>query len=142
MSVQPTGLLLSDDLIFTSRITATAQAHRLPLKPARAQALLLALAGQEPPACVIVDLDNPGLEVAELLQRLRAAPAAPFVVAYGSHVDTAALRAARQAGCDLVLPRSKFVEELPLQLPAWFAGRSPEPTANNTPSHHDDLKKS
>jgi hypothetical protein len=46
------------------------------------------------------------------------------VVAYGSHVDTATLRAAREAGCDVVLPRSKFVEELPTALPTWLAPRT------------------
>ncbi len=69
---------------------------------------------------MVVDLDNPGLDVAALLGRLQAGPAPPFVVAYGSHVDAAGLRAAREAGCDLVLPRSKFVEELPTALPRWF----------------------
>jgi len=34
-------------------------------------------------------------------------------VAYGSHVDKARLDAARAAGCDEVLPRSKFSAELP-----------------------------
>jgi CheY-like chemotaxis protein len=122
MSTTPAGLLLSDDLIFTSRITATAQAHGLAVKPARTSALLLALADQEPPPCVIVDLDNPGLDVGELVRRLRGGAAPPFVVAYGSHVDAAALRGAREAGCDRVLPRSKFVEELPAALPEWFRG--------------------
>jgi hypothetical protein len=45
----------------------------------------------------------------------------PRIVAYGSHVDTAGLRKAREAGCDLVWPRSKFVAELPGALQAWFA---------------------
>lgn len=120
MSAHAVGLLLSDDLIFTSRITVTALAQGLQMKPVRSQALLLALAGQDAPACVIVDLDNPGLDVAALVSQLRAAPVPPFIVAYGSHVDTASLRGAREAGCDLVLPRSKFVEELPTALPKWF----------------------
>ena len=42
--------------------------------------------------------------------------------AYGSHVDTAGLKAARVAGCDLVLPRSAFAEQLPSRLPAWLTG--------------------
>ena len=120
MSATGVGLLLSDDLIFTSRITATAQAQNLPILVARSQALLQALARQESPACVIVDLDNPGLEVHELVRQLRTAAVPPFVVAYGSHVDAAGLRGAREAGCDLVLPRSKFVEDLPAQLPHWY----------------------
>ena len=34
-------------------------------------------------------------------------------MAYGSHVDKARLDQARAAGCDEVLPRSKFSTELP-----------------------------
>jgi hypothetical protein len=42
-------------------------------------------------------------------------------MAYGAHVDAAGLWAARQAGCDIVLPRSAFVEELPFRLPEWLS---------------------
>jgi DNA-binding NarL/FixJ family response regulator len=116
------GLLLSDDLIFTSRIAGTARGLGLVLKPARSPAVLLEQARREPPGCVVVDLGNPGLNLAGLLRGLReACPVMPRVVAYGSHVDAAGLRAAREAGCDVVLPRSKFVEELPRALPGWFA---------------------
>ena len=44
-----------------------------------------------------------------------AAEAVP-TVAYGSHVDKDRLDAARAAGCDEVLPRSRFSSELP----AWL----------------------
>jgi len=124
------GLLLSDDLIFTSRITGTARDLGLQIRPARSVEVLEALTRQQAPRCIIVDLGNPGLVLADLLRRLREAGSPmPRVVAYGSHVDAAGLRTAREAGCDPVLPRSKFVEELPRLLPAWFGlGRS-EPEA-------------
>jgi hypothetical protein len=51
----------------------------------------------------------------------------PRVVAYGSHVDTATLKAARASGCDPVLPRSKFVEDLPRELPRWFGEEVAQP---------------
>ena len=122
----PVGLLLSDDLIFTSRITATARQLGLEVRAATSQAGLERLAEQQAARCVILDLSNPGLNVDAFLRRLREVDSpAPFVVGYGSHVDTATLRAAREAGCDLVLPRSKFVEELPRALPEWFAVRQP-----------------
>ena len=58
----------------------------------------------------------------DLLRQLgEVCPSPPRVVAYGSHVDTATLRAARAAGCDPVLPRSKFVEDLAQELPAWLS---------------------
>ena len=118
----PEGLLLADDLIFTSRITGTARGLGLTVRAARSGEALVELARQAPPRGVLIDLSNPGLILPELLRRLaEVCPTMPRVVAYGSHVDTATLRAAREAGCDPVLPRSKFVEELPRALPPWLA---------------------
>jgi DNA-binding NarL/FixJ family response regulator len=121
--ITPIGLLLSDDMMFTSRITGTARDLGLCVKPARSMEALIALLQQSNPACIIVDLAHPGLQIAEFTNGLRSSCAAmPRVVAYGSHVDTATLRGARDAGCHIVLPRSKFVEELPRALPQWLAG--------------------
>ena len=115
------GLLLSDDLMFSSRITGTARDLGLTVKGARSADVLENLARQQAPSCVLVDLANPGLKIGDLLGRLReVCPWMPRVVAYGSHVDTATLRAAREAGCNIVLPRSKFVEELPRALAGWL----------------------
>lgn len=123
------GLLLCDDLLFASRITGEARPLGLTVKPARSLEQLLDFAQQEPPACVLVDLAFPGLVLADLFRRLGEIGAPfPRVVAYGSHIDTEGLRAARSAGCDPVLPRSKFVEELPRSLPQWLsAAPSSEP---------------
>lgn len=119
---QPAVLLLSDDLIFTSRIASVARDAGLPVRSARNVDLLESMARQTSPTLVIVDLAHPGLTVPDLLSRLAAAcPQRPYVVAYGAHVDAVGLRAARQAGCDVVLPRSAFVEELPQRIHEWAA---------------------
>jgi CheY-like chemotaxis protein len=119
---QSIGLLLSDDMIFTSRIVGTGRDLGYPVQSARSAEALLALAREQTPCSVIIDLSNPGLQIADLIRRLKeTCSLPPYVVAYGSHVDTATLRAAREAGCDIVWPRSKFVEELPQALPLWFA---------------------
>ena len=116
------ALLLSDDLIFTSRITGTARGLGLAVRPARTPDALLELAAQDAPACVIVDLAFPGLRVPDLIRNLGASGRTlPRLVAYGAHVDAAGLHAARQAGCDVVLPRSAFVEQLPNRLAEWCA---------------------
>ncbi|MBY0229646.1 MAG: hypothetical protein K2W96_10240, partial [Gemmataceae bacterium] len=72
---------------------------------ARDPARLLDTVRKEAPACVLLDLHEAGLDVPKLLAELReACPAMPRVIAFGSHVDAERLRAARAAGCDLVLP--------------------------------------
>jgi DNA-binding NarL/FixJ family response regulator len=124
----PQGLLLCDDLIFASRITGAARAAGLEVRPARTPDALAEAARREPPLGVLIDLGFPDLDLTALLRRLaEACPAMPRVVAYGSHVDAAGLRAARAAGCDLVLPRSKFVEDLEADLPVWLAPRGAGP---------------
>ena len=117
------GLFLCDDLLFTSKVTGTGQALGLPIRAVKTLTELLQLAQETPPACVIVELHTPGLVIAELMTALGAMTPRPYVVGFGSHVDVATLKKAREAGCDLVLPRSKFVEDLPTALPTWF-GRS------------------
>jgi CheY-like chemotaxis protein len=117
----PRGLLLCDDLIFTSKVTGTAKALGLDVTAARDASSLLRLARLAAPSCVLVDLHNPGLDLEALLRELReACPAMPRVMAYASHVEAATLHAARLAGCDPVLPRSRFVEELPAALAGWL----------------------
>jgi CheY-like chemotaxis protein len=120
-SAAPVGYLLSDDLMFTSRITGTASALGLAVKPVRSLEALQALVAKQAPRCLLIDLSVAGSGLADLLQRLREAGfSMPRVIAYGSHVDAATLRAARELGCDSVLPRSKFVEELPRALAEWM----------------------
>jgi len=122
------GLLICDDLIFTSKVTATARAKGLHVVPVRSFEAALKAAAQEPPDCVIVDLHNQGLNIQALLaglsQPLAASrsipPTMPKVIAFGSHVDVETLRAAREAGCDLVMPRSQFVKRLEGDLKGWF----------------------
>ena len=69
----PLCLLLSDDLIFTSRVTGTARDLGLNARSARSMDLLLEYAGRQRPHCVLIDLSNPGLNVPELLRGLQEA---------------------------------------------------------------------
>jgi CheY-like chemotaxis protein len=125
MSENTYGLLLCDDLIFTSRVTGTAQALGLSLRACKTASELLDFARQTPPCCVILDLQTPGLAIDAVVNELRTLAPTVTLVGYGSHVDTATLKQARQAGCDVVWPRSKFVEELASALPSWFVSVKP-----------------
>jgi CheY-like chemotaxis protein len=116
------GLHLCDDMMFASRVSGEARAHGLAVKMIRSPERLLEEAGRETPPCVLLDLGLSGLDLPNLIRRLgETCDPMPRMVAYGSHVDAEGLRAARAAGCDPVLPRSKFIEELPRALPNWFS---------------------
>jgi len=121
VTVAPIGLMLCDDLIFYSRVAGAARAIGATVQMQKDFAMVLTAARRHPPGGIIVDLQNPGLDLPQLLQELRSiCPTMPNVVAYGSHVEAEVLRAARKAGCDCVLPRSQFVIELESALARWL----------------------
>jgi DNA-binding NarL/FixJ family response regulator len=121
-----TGYLLSDDLIFSSRITATGRAQNIAIGVCKTVDQLLTKVTS--PMGVILDLNNPTLESATTIPKLRACGASR-IVAYCSHVDTERILAAREAGCDLVLARSQFVSKLETHLAHWL-----DATSSATPS--------
>ena len=110
---ESTALLLSRDLLFTSKITGTARelGHRVMV--AGNTALAADMITQWRPKVVFVDLAAGALVNVPALSayRAQAGPGTMFI-AFGSHVDTDALAAAKAAGCELVLPRSRFTAEL------------------------------
>jgi DNA-binding response OmpR family regulator len=114
--------VLCDDLMFTSKVTATARAHGLTAAVARTPAAAVAKA--PPTGCVLIDLHLPGLDLPAFLPSLRTGSTAT-VIGFGSHIDVETLKAARAAGCDRVMPRSQFVKELETGLVEWAgaAGR-------------------
>ncbi len=114
------GILLSDDLIFISRISATGKAHGLTVIAVKTAESLLKKVKEDQPGGVILDLQNPTLELPALIEELRLLGSLN-VVAYGSHVDVDRLKAAREAGIDQVMPRSQFVEKLESELASWLS---------------------
>jgi len=125
--VTPQGLVLCDDLIFFSRVAGSARAVGLVVRQAKTPTDALALAREHAPVGVIIDLQNPGLDLLGLLADLKAVcPVMPRVIAFGSHVEADVLKAARQAGCDRVMPRSLFAKELEGSIAQWLSpGVSP-----------------
>ncbi len=78
-------------------------------------ALLLEQLTSWRPALIILDLSNEQIPWREWLPLIKSAPATRRlpVICFGSHVDTATLKAARSSGADAVMARSRFVAELP-----------------------------
>jgi hypothetical protein len=124
-SLQPSGILLSRDLIYTSKVTGTARKLGHQVMVAGDRQLAAAMIEQQRPRVVFVDLAAGDLVQPEALVAFQhlAGPNTAFV-AFGSHVDTAALAVARAAGCSAVMPRSKFSAELPELIRLYF-GDSP-----------------
>lgn len=112
-------LLLCDDLLFGSKVTTTGRAHGVPVAVARTPGQAVEKAAGA--TCAILDLNQQGMGLAELLPQLRAA-GVRRVIGFGSHVDRETLNAAREAGCDLVMPRSQFAKEVERKLTEWAAG--------------------
>jgi CheY-like chemotaxis protein len=114
---------LSRDLIFTTKITGTARELGHLVLSAGNSALAAEMIAEQSPKVVFVDLTAGDLVSvpALLAYRQASAPGTPFV-AFGPHVETAAFEAAHAAGCDPVLPRSKFSAELPALIRRYFEG--------------------
>jgi len=102
----PAALLLSADLMFSSRVAAAAQTLGVPLALVPQAADLPQKLG---PDCrlVLIDLSAPGLDLAAAVTSARTVAPAARLVAYGAHVNEDALAAATRAGCE-VLTRGQF----------------------------------
>ena len=107
-------LVVVDDLLFRSKIRAVAKHAGVDLAFARTPAEVLDRAKSEPPALAIFDLDSAKTEPVATIAALKADPALAGIrtLAFASHVHTALIGAARQAGADQVLPRSAFAGNL------------------------------
>ncbi len=101
------ALLLCPNLMFASRVSGAANVLKVPLH-------VMANPGDLAPRLsadtqlVIIDLGQNGLDLPGIVSSIRGHAPAARIVAFGSHVNEAALAAARAAGCDDVMPNSQF----------------------------------
>jgi CheY-like chemotaxis protein len=123
----PDALALVDDIFFQAKMTETARQSGVELKTFINSDALLRAAAENPGATLLLDLNSRAGKPLETLTRLRelaqanaASDATPpgngarrRVIAFLSHVQTDLAEQARAAGCDEVMPRSKFTAELP-----------------------------
>jgi DNA-binding NarL/FixJ family response regulator len=101
---------LMDDIFFQMKVAETAKHLGIEFKVATNTDALLGLL--EPrPQLVIVDLNARNQPIDAIL-KLRAASKDIRVVAFLSHVQRELAEQARNAGCDEVMPRSSFTQNL------------------------------
>jgi len=129
----PTGLVIARDLMFTSKVTGTAEAIGHKMRTAADIGSARTLIERWNPAVIVVDLTAGDPAAPEALAEYRRlAGDSARLIAVGPHVDADRLAAAKAAGCQLALPRSKFSAELPALLRGWFAESATE--AGHPPS--------
>jgi CheY-like chemotaxis protein len=104
-------LALVDDLFFQAKMTETARRVGVALQTVASGDALVSAAAAQAPRLVLVDL-NARQGPLEAVTRLRASGNAQPIVGFLSHVQTELAEQARAAGCQDVLPRSKFTAEL------------------------------
>ena len=98
---KPPVLVLCRDLLFASKITATAQARNVPFKVVRDPANLAGQPGRK----LIVDLNQDGaIDAAAAWKQETLGETVGFV----AHVDAATIAKAKDAGIDDVMARSEF----------------------------------
>ena len=100
-----------DDIFFIAKMRETAKQTGVALETAGTSEALAEAARTPGTSLLIVDLNARGS--IEALEKLRAAGSALPVIAYFSHVQAELGERARAAGCEQVMPRSKFARELP-----------------------------
>jgi PleD family two-component response regulator len=108
-------LVAVDDLLFSSKIRATAKQIGVDLVFARTPGDILTQARTLKPSLVIFDIDCAKADPINTVLALKADPELTTIPITGfvSHVNTSMIMAARGAGMDEVMARSAFAANLP-----------------------------
>ena len=103
-----------DDLFFSSKIREAAKPLSLDLEFIKNTNGLIQKLESAKPSLIIFDLNSKASNPLQTIQKLKSSPELKDipVLGYLSHVQTDLKDEAAKAGCDLVLPRSKFSKDL------------------------------
>jgi len=106
-----------DDLFFLAKITETARKLNVKVEFVKTDKELLERVGQngdQKPSLIIFDLNNTAVKPLTTIARLKAKlKKKTAVIGFLSHVQGELKVKALEAGCDMVLPRSAFSQNLP-----------------------------
>jgi hypothetical protein len=113
----PTVLFLAADLIWATRIKATAEDLGVAARPVRTLAMLEARLADCNATSILLDLEKPE-EALAMIGWLRGPAAGPRerairIIAWGPHIAKELLQTARDQGADEVLTRGAFDANLP-----------------------------
>jgi CheY-like chemotaxis protein len=102
---------LVDDLFFQAKLVETAKQVGVELRTCTTPDALVSEIAASRPRLVIVDL-NARSNPLEAVERVRADSAQIPLIGFLSHVQVELAERARAAGCQDVMPRSKFTRDL------------------------------
>ena len=103
-------LMLTQDLMMSSAVSSVARTMDEPLKTASSVPAATKLIDSSKPRLLLVDLQTPALQVAEVASMLQSISDAdrPRAVAYAQHVNKDLLAEATEAGFDQILTRGQM----------------------------------
>ena len=108
-----TIVLLSSDLTVLSRVEGAATRLGQSVRSVSGESQVVERCKAAEVNTLIVDLSMSSLDLASLVNQLKASEASGTrVVAFGPHVHEQRLAAARDAGCDVVVSRGQFFLQL------------------------------
>jgi CheY-like chemotaxis protein len=121
----PLALALISDLMFMVKIQDVAKAVGLPVKFLKTPSELQAAVANGP-TIILFDLNLEGADVLDLIKALKANESTKDIhlVGFISHVQIEARAAAEAAGCDMVLARSVFSQQLPAILEKYSEAKA------------------
>ena len=110
----PMVLAAVDDLLFSSKIRATAKQAGVHVVFARSPQEIVDQARAEKPSLILFDLNSGKTDPVATIAALKgdSALSATRILGFASHVHTDLIASARNAGADQVLPRSAFAANL------------------------------
>ncbi|MFZ0734104.1 MAG: hypothetical protein WAM79_17415 [Candidatus Sulfotelmatobacter sp.] len=121
-----------EDLFFMAKIQETARKLNVKVEFVKSDKDLMEKIqqnGEEKPSLIIFDLNNTGVKPLSLIPKLKSKlKKGTSIIGFLSHVQGDLKQKAHEVGCDMVLPRSAFSQNLPQLLRRHGAPEDAEPT--------------
>ncbi len=121
-----------DDLFFAAKIQETARKLNVKVEFAKNEKDLadrMASNGEEKPSLIIFDLNNAAAKPLTLIPKLKSKlKKGTSIIGFLSHVQGDLKQKAHEVGCDMVVPRSAFSQNLPQLLRRHGAAEDENPT--------------
>jgi len=121
-----------EDLFFMAKIQETARKLNVKVEFVKTDKDLMdkmSQNGDEKPSLIIFDLNNASVKPLTLIPKLKSKlKKGTSIIGFLSHVQGDLKQKAHEVGCDMVLPRSAFSQNLPQLLRRHGAPEDAEPT--------------